>query len=283
MNTKTKQTVKFLDADCNAVTVTIEFRERESGLELSFTGETANSSGQITFRPATDSQAALLKLWDTYHLNGMSAGTPEQNKAIEGLKPYSYDAAVEILTKKNLLTVEHEGKPYTYGHGWIYKELPADIHSQVDALIEQIETEEEDRAGESLAGLNDEQLLKVIESNTDFSDRDAELAAAIVRLFDLSTNDLQDIEIKDTRVTVQGTDYLAGDDDEMDAEWEDSLDNYLDECVLPEAQGDLARYFDREAWKKDARMDGRAHSLNHYDGGEESNTVNGTEYFIYRQ
>jgi hypothetical protein len=102
-------------------------------------------------------------------------------------------------------------------------------------------------------------------------------------MFNLSENDLQDIEINDTRATVQGTDYIAGDDEEMDQEHDQELENYLDECVLPEMPETARRYFDKEAWKNDAQADGRAHALNRYDGGEESAEVNGTEYYAYRQ
>ena len=37
-------------------------------------------------------------------------------------------------------------------------------------------------------------------------------------------------------------------------------------------------YFDREAWKRDARMDGRGHCLGSYDGGE----YEVGDYLVYR-
>ena len=100
-------------------------------------------------------------------------------------------------------------------------------------------------------------------------------------MFDLSEDDLCDIEINDTRVTVQGNDYLAGNDDEMNEAWDEDLENYIDECL--EIPAHMERYFDREAWKEDARQDGRGHSLNRYDGGEEKEEINGIYYFAYRQ
>jgi antirestriction protein len=57
-------------------------------------------------------------------------------------------------------------------------------------------------------------------------------------------------------------------DDEADQRWEDSLDSYLDDCILPELPDMAQAYFDSEAWKRDARIDGRAHSISHYDGEE---------------
>lgn len=69
--------------------------------------------------------------------------------------------------------------------------------------------------------------------------------------------------------------YAVGTDDEADAAWNAELDNYIEECIEPEMEkltlaGNLASYvtFDRDAWKRDARFDGRGHALSRYDGDE---------------
>lgn len=82
-------------------------------------------------------------------------------------------------------------------------------------------------------------------------------------------------EVVDCREWVKTDDgeYLVVTDGEADTLWDEDLENYLDECILPEVPELSQRYFDREAWKKDARSDGRAHSLDRYDGDEESITV----------
>ena len=77
--------------------------------------------------------------------------------------------------------------------------------------------------------------------------------------------------------------YLVVTDEEADELWEEELDNYIDEFILPELSEQYRYYFDDERWKSDARHDGRAHSLNRYDGNEYEQTVNGTTYYIYRQ
>lgn len=77
--------------------------------------------------------------------------------------------------------------------------------------------------------------------------------------------------------------YLVVTDEEADDLWEEDLDHYLEECIYPELKGNLKNYFDDEAWKSDARQDGRAHILNRYDGSEDSEEVEGTIYYIYRQ
>lgn len=62
--------------------------------------------------------------------------------------------------------------------------------------------------------------------------------------------------------------YAVGTDAEADEAWDQALDSYLDECVLPELPETAKRYFDCDAWKRDARYDGRGHSLASYDGEE---------------
>jgi hypothetical protein len=78
--------------------------------------------------------------------------------------------------------------------------------------------------------------------------------------------------------------YLVLTDSERTEAWEQSLDSYIDECILdggefPEA---YKQYFDREAWKRDARHDGAGHSLASYDGEERGATIDGETYYVYR-
>jgi len=64
------------------------------------------------------------------------------------------------------------------------------------------------------------------------------------------------------------SEYAIGTEDEADEAWEQSLDSYIDECILPEMPKFTRYYFDEEKWKSDARHDGRGHSLSSYDGCE---------------
>jgi hypothetical protein len=77
--------------------------------------------------------------------------------------------------------------------------------------------------------------------------------------------------------------YAVMTDSEAEQAWDESLDSYLDECVLPDLPETARMYFDDDKWKRDARMDGRGHSLNHYDGGEEEANINDVDYYIYRR
>lgn len=84
--------------------------------------------------------------------------------------------------------------------------------------------------------------------------------------------------------TVGGArEWLVVTDERADELWDEDLDNYLDECVLDQLPEVAQRYFDRESWKSDAKVDGRAHSLARYDGHEYDYTVNDTTYYVYRQ
>lgn len=76
--------------------------------------------------------------------------------------------------------------------------------------------------------------------------------------------------------------YLVYTDEEADQAWDESIENFIDECVLPDLPDNYRRYFDNEAFKNDCRYDGRGHTLASYDGNEYTETVNGTAYYIYR-
>ena len=76
--------------------------------------------------------------------------------------------------------------------------------------------------------------------------------------------------------------YLVLTDEEADEEEDRQLNNYIEECIMPEIPERLQYYFDEEAWKRDARMDGRGHIISSYDGTEYEEKVNDTWYYIYR-
>lgn len=90
----------------------------------------------------------IYDLWRKYHLNGMNAGTPEQEQAIaeweaQGNK-YEYSAACKMLKECGLYEVNYTGisvgrryenEPYKYGHGWIVNELPGDVLLKVEHML----------------------------------------------------------------------------------------------------------------------------------------------------
>ena len=90
----------------------------------------------------------LYELWQNYHLNGMHAGTPEQEAAIaaweaQGNK-YDYDEVCDMLKALGLYAVNYTGlsvgrryenEMYKYGHGWLVQELPGDVLIRVEHLL----------------------------------------------------------------------------------------------------------------------------------------------------
>jgi hypothetical protein len=94
------------------------------------------------------------------------------------------------------------------------------------------------------------------------------------------TADIEQSKYDDCTFTVDGEDWLVCDDDEKETKWEEALDSYLDEgCV----EGADSPYFDRERWKRDARMDGDGHCLSGYDGNVNEHSFNNEWYYLYRQ
>lgn len=71
-----------------------------------------------------------------------------------------------------------------------------------------------------------------------------------------------------TVINTDSGEFAIGTEEEADEAWDQSLDSYLEECVYPELPESMVNYFDDEAWKRDARYDGRGHSLSSYDGEE---------------
>jgi hypothetical protein len=86
---------------------------------------------------------------------------------------------------------------------------------------------------------------------------------------------------RDNTISIGGSEYLILSDDDADAAFDDYLEQMLDEPgMVPGADGS---YFDRAAWKRDAKMDGRGSSLASYDGHEHEFCVDGSDwYFLYR-
>jgi len=77
-----------------------------------------------------------------------------------------------------------------------------------------------------------------------------------------------------------GGEYAVGTDSECDEAWNESLESYIDDCIMPEIKDEyIKQYFDTEKWKRDARFDGRGHSLSMYDGNE---MELGNDLFAYR-
>lgn len=105
---------------------------------------------------------------------------------------------------------------------------------------------------------------------------------ALAQLLDCATEDLWLSKYNDQTVVHDDEEYLVLTDSEADEKWEEGLENYVDECIIPEIPDPYKYYFDREKWINDAKVDGRGHTLSTYDGDENMEKVNGEYYYIYR-
>lgn len=80
-------------------------------------------------------------------------------------------------------------------------------------------------------------------------------------------------------VKVDGAEYLVLTDEEA----EDAFDDYLESCLDDEGvvPGGSGPYFDRNAWKLDAKIDGRG-TLAAYDNAEQEYDAHGEWWYLYR-
>ena len=118
-----------------------------------------------------------------------------------------------------------------------------------------------------------------VDEETTEEEQEEQRAEAIKEVTDELDNIVEDY---DNRFSYYNEEYLVLTDSEADDMEDQQLDNYIDECIMPEIPEHLQNYFDDEAWKRDARMDGRGHIISTYDGCEYEEKVNDTWYYIYR-
>jgi hypothetical protein len=120
-----------------------------------------------------------------------------------------------------------------------------------------------------------------------FDESDAALIRALCEHLDCEPSDLSEASYKhygELRIFEHGrAEYAVGTDSEADDAWDAFLESYIDECLIPEIKDEtLKQYFDTEAWKRDARMDGRGHSLSSYDGNEDEISADDETFYLYR-
>lgn len=137
--------------------VEMELGEEEKGPEFSCCAyiKTANGRGWNTGGQCLDEinkhrkELRDIKLWDTvyrlwktYHLNDMHAGTKEQEAEVNEyvknttVKQYEqYEDVCNHLKDVGLYEVQVNGQPYKYGHGWLYWEIPEDDLNLIKSII----------------------------------------------------------------------------------------------------------------------------------------------------
>lgn len=134
----------------NPVEVEIRFEETENGYVFRASGTIYNQTktdcwcaGQcldtISKYLDTPEFNAIYRLWKLYHLNDMHAGTREQEEAVDAWKAkgngYDYTEVCEYLESIGLYEVEHNGRPYKYGHAWLFWPIPENDLEEIKSLF----------------------------------------------------------------------------------------------------------------------------------------------------
>lgn len=157
---------------------------------------------------------------------------------------------------------------------------------EIEEKMEEVEDEDKEYIADSkVEDLPVEEVIRYIEEELYETDEDTiTKLGAIAIQFELTLGELSSVtEGRNGEWKIEGSRYLVATDEEADAAWDESLESYLEENVLGEIPENLQCYFDREHWKKDAKMDGRGHSLSSCDGDENESEFNGTTIYFYRR
>ena len=91
------------------------------------------------------------------------------------------------------------------------------------------------------------------------------------------------INFDDAESLIDGDEYLVLTDDEADTMAREDGYNYFDDIILSEVPEFIHRYIDQDSWVEDYLQDGRGNIIARYDGVEDTQEINNTTYYIYRQ
>lgn len=156
-----RKVVRLGKGQAGNIFCTIEYKDGRlsiSGVEGPMSnGDAKGSAGQIvmslrgkeaTIDPAPgwdlDKLVRFFALWDEWHLNDMTAGSPAQEAWVKahtsefpGYPVSHYEWAREGLRAAGLHPDQsyiHNGKPYAYGSAWLSREVPLDVIEWLLAL-----------------------------------------------------------------------------------------------------------------------------------------------------
>lgn len=267
--------ITFKDKNKNIVKLEINLEDGK----LSICGEAKGHCGQCqdSIIPKNKEQSRLLEIWEKWHLNDMKAGTPKQEEAIEefrqknNISGWAYDKEVEYLKSIKL----YNDKGYKYGTSWLTKKLPDTLEEEIINLCNTIEEiEQEEKQGKSFSELTEEEINKLLEEYTPE-------VLALAKHLDLTVEEIKEINQDDNNLTYGGIDYFVGTQEEAEEEARDYLsqDDLWREAVKA---GNTTLGLDD--WIQEViDIDGIGHLLNGWDGSEDSEEINGQEYFICRR
>ena len=283
-----RRKVSFKDGNGNIAKIEIEIKDGR----FSMRGDYANGCGQCNehIKPKNEAQKKLLYLWERWHLNDMKAGCIHQRQ--EGwqdvrIPPEELPNCIGNRDEKGIIAtwVKPENHPkglltkpcpvcgYKYGTSWLKEELPHDIVEQVNSLCKEIEKiekkEKEQRNNKSNITWDDIIDCRII---------------ALAQHLGLSPVEAQeDIAEEDENLYSHGgIEYFVGTEDEAEEEARRYLTD--DPELWKQAVQDGQTTQSLEEWVDDViNMDGVGHILNHWDGSEDEEEVNGVNYTIIRR
>lgn len=90
-------------------------------------------------------------------------------------------------------------------------------------------------------------------------------------------------ETKYDTYAADGCEYRVLTSQERDDEIEAQIENYIEECILPEIPEAYRGYFDTDAYKRDVHCNGEGDSfISSYDGAAHESKVDGEWYYVIR-
>lgn len=263
----------FIDADNNKVDVKLEVKQKDDGRKtFSMSGDYCGGCGQVfdDVKPANTHQKKLIAIWNKYHLNDMHAGTEEQEQALKDFKG-DYEERCKFLAEKKLLEVKlKNGTLYKYGTGWLYNELPVQFVNELKNIIANIKKFEDERNANPLSDDEKAELASLLED---------EKIQTLKENLELTDREILSILSRGNIYTVNGVDYWVL----TESEAEDECREYLDKDMWIDAIKGNYTTESFEDWQEYViSNDGYGQILNHYDGSEDSENINGTTYYIIR-
>ncbi len=140
------------------------------------------------------------------------------------------------------------------------------------------------------------ELLKVAQEDMllpdEYSDNALAFMSWLIYNDELNTEDYEDIEELLNDITENGNyfehsaasgEYRILTDTEADEAWNESIDSYIDDCILPDVPENVKDYLDIDRMANDIQREGsRGQQLNYYDGYEHDIEFNGCTFYIYR-
>jgi len=130
----------------------------------------------------------------------------------------------------------------------------------------------------------DELETSLVEDEKDFS-RD-EIDSKLQEYLDSNAELLEDVITESTYsdevFDYSGCEYLVCTYNEAELKFSESIDSYIDDCILPELPERYRQYFDTESFKSDCEIDGWGQTLATYDGEELTGNADGKDYYIFR-